>query len=144
VLKGDSVYIAGPIHGVEHDQLYREKLRHVLNEFEYEIIDPWQREKVEYSSTGDEWWRNVPSTYFIKRDLEDIDRCNTLIAYLPILSAGTCMELFYAKRKGKLIIVISSMKSLSPWIVYHTDLFFKTIEEFKLHLEENHELRPHI
>ena len=136
MLKGVRVYVAGPIHGVEHDQHYREKLRQVLNEFEYDVIDPWQREKVEYSSTGVEWWRNVPTTYFIKRDLDDIDRCNILIAYLPILSAGTCMELFYAKRSGKQTVVISNLESLSPWIVYHTDLFFKTIEEFQNYLEK--------
>lgn len=143
MLNGDVVYIAGPIHGVENDQHYREKLGQVLKEFEYDVIDPWQREKVEYSSHGEEWWENVPSMYFIKRDLEDIDRCNALIAYLPILSAGTCMELFYAKRKGKVTIIISNMKSLSPWIVYHTDQFFKTIEEFHNHLKENGGLSSH-
>jgi nucleoside 2-deoxyribosyltransferase len=142
-LKKGSVYLAGPIHGVEHDQHYRERLRQLLNTFEYDVIDPWEREKVEYSFTGEEWWRNVPSTYFIRRDLEDIDRCNVLIAFLPILSAGTCMELFYAKRKGKVTIVISNMESLSPWIIYHTDHFFKTIDEFQNHLEENHGLGFH-
>ena len=137
LLKGDTVYIAGPIHGVEHDQHYRDNLRQVLIEFECEVIDPWQREKVDYSLTGEDWWRNVPSTYFIKRDLEDIDRCNALIAFLPMLSAGTCMELFYAKHKGKATIVISNMESLSPWIIHHADLFFKNVEEFKKHLEKN-------
>lgn len=139
-MNSNSVYIAGPIHGVEHDQHYRERLRQVLIEFEYDVIDPWQREKFEYFSTGEEWWRNVPSTYFIKRDLEDIDRCNVLIAFLPTLSAGTCMELFYAKRKSKATIVISNIESLSPWIIHHTDQFFKTIEEFQNHLKENHGL----
>lgn len=139
-MKRSSVYLAGPIHGVEHDQHYREKLGQILNEFEYEVIDPWKREKVAYSFTGEEWWRNVPLTY-IQRDLEDIDRCNVLVAFLPILSAGTCMEMFYAKRKDKAVIVISDMESLSPWIVHHTDCFFKTIEEFRSHLKENHGLK---
>jgi len=38
---------------------------------------------------------------FIKRDLEDIEKCDVLIAYVPKLSAGTCVELFYAKMKRK-------------------------------------------
>ena len=136
-MKGGSVYLAGPIHGVEHNQHYRARLRRLFSEFEYDVIDPWEREKIEYSFTGEEWWRNVPSTYFIQRDLEDIDRCNVLIAFLPTLSAGTCMELFYAKRKGKATIVISNMESLSPWIIHHTDYFFETIEEFQSHLKKN-------
>jgi len=43
----------------------------------------------------------VPAADFIKRDLEDIEKCDVLIAYMPKLSAGTCMELFYAKMRGR-------------------------------------------
>ncbi len=43
----------------------------------------------------------VPAADFIKRDLEDIEKCDILIAYLPRLSAGTCMEFFYAKLERK-------------------------------------------
>jgi hypothetical protein len=40
-----------------------------------------------------------------------------MVVYVPKLSAGACMELFYAKRKGKKIIIVSEMDCLSPWIV---------------------------
>lgn len=69
----------------------------------------------------------VPPLDFIKRDLEDIERCDVLIAYLPRLSAGTCMELFYAKMKGKKTLCICRLKNPSPWIIVHSDIIIKGI-----------------
>jgi len=41
------------------------------------------------------------------------------------------MELFYAKRKGKRVIVVSKMDCLSPWIVVHSDAIVKSFEELE-------------
>lgn len=125
------VFISGPIQGMEHDQSYRDRLRAILQAHGYEPVDPWQREKVVYSPTGRDWWRNVPPQDFIGRDLEDIDRCEMLVAYLPRLSAGSCMELFYAKRRGKRTVVICGLEDPSPWIVHHSDVFLRSMEEFE-------------
>lgn len=73
----------------------------------------------------------VPPLDFIRRDLEDIERCNVLIAYMPRLSAGTCMELFYAKMKGKKTICICQLKNPSPWITAHSDITIKRIRELE-------------
>lgn len=132
---GRKVFISGPIQGMEQNQSYRNKLQEMLLRCGYEPLDPWQREKVLYSSAGRDWWRNVPPTDFIKRDLEDIDRCDLLVAYLPKLSAGTCMELFYAKRRGKKTVVICQIENPSPWIVTHSDVLLKTVEDLKKWLE---------
>ncbi|MEM2589527.1 MAG: hypothetical protein QXT44_07020, partial [Candidatus Bathyarchaeia archaeon] len=99
-MKGKA-FISGPIQGMEKRQGYREKIRRICIRCEYEPIDPWQREKVLYRGKEPNWWLKVPPLDFIKRDLEDIVKCDVLIAYMPKLSAGTCMELFYAKMKGK-------------------------------------------
>jgi nucleoside 2-deoxyribosyltransferase len=124
-------FISGPIQGMENEQSYREDIGKICVRLGYEKIDPWHREKVIY--TGDEpyWWTKVPAVDFVERDLRDIDECDVLIAYLPKLSAGTCMELFYAKRKGKLVITISGMDALSPWIVVHSDRVLRSIEELE-------------
>ena len=124
-----SVFISGPIQGMELDQSYRDRIREILLHHGYEPIDPWEREKVLYSWSGDEWWRKVPPPDFIRRDLEDIERCDILVAYLPRLSAGTCMELFYAKMKGKKVITICEIKDPSPWIVAHSDVMLRRIED---------------
>jgi len=125
------VFISGPILGMENNQSYRQKITQISEAAGFEIIDPWLREKVLYK--GDErcWWDKVPTFDFIQRDLDDADRCDVMVVYLPILSAGACMEMFYAKRKGKHVIVVSELKCLSPWIVFHSDSIIKSFSQLE-------------
>lgn len=116
---------------METEQGYREVISKICAQLGYEVIDPWLREKVIYRKEEPCWWKKVPVTDFVKRDLEDAERCDVMIVYLPRLSAGACMELFYAKRKGKKVIVVSEMDCLSPWIVVHSDAVVKRFEELE-------------
>mgnify|MGYP006266980927 CR=1 FL=1 len=125
------VFISGPIQGMEGNQSYRDAIRNICLRCGYEPVDPWEREKITYRGTEHGWWNKVPAADFIRRDLEDIERCDVLIAYLPRLSAGTCMELFYAKIKGKKTICVCQMKNSSPWITVHSDIILKRIEELE-------------
>jgi nucleoside 2-deoxyribosyltransferase len=124
-------FISGPIQGMETEQGYREVISKICAQLGYEVIDPWLREKVIYRKDEQCWWKKVPVSDFVKRDLEDAERCDVMIVYLPRLSAGACMELFYAKRKGKKVIVVSEMDCLSPWIVVHSDVVVKRFEELE-------------
>jgi nucleoside 2-deoxyribosyltransferase len=130
------VFIAGPILGMEKHQDYRLKISDILIRAGFEVIDPWNREKILYN--GDErcWWDKVPAFDFIQRDLDDADLCDIMVVYLPILSAGACMELFYAKRKGKKIIVVSEIDCLSPWIIAHSDRVVKSFDQLEDALKE--------
>jgi nucleoside 2-deoxyribosyltransferase len=125
------VFIAGPILGMETNQGYRQEITDILLRQGLDVIDPWKREKVLYN--GDErcWWDKVPTFDFIQRDLDDAKLCDVMVVYLPILSAGACMELFYAKRKGKKIIVVSEIECLSPWIVAHSDIVLKDFSQLE-------------
>ena len=116
---------------MEKNQGYRKTITEILERLGFDVIDPWNREKILYQ--GDErcWWDKVPTFDFIKRDLDDADRCDIMIVYLPILSAGACMEMFYAKRNGKKIIVVSEIECLSPWIVAHSDMIVKTFSQLE-------------
>ncbi len=125
------VFIAGPILGMETEQTYREAISDICVRLGFEVIDPWNREKVLYKGDESCWWDKVPAEAFVQRDLEDAERCDIMVVYLPKLSAGACMELFYAKKKGKKIIVVSEMNCLSPWIVVHSDLIVKRTEELE-------------
>jgi len=125
------VFISGPILGMETNQGYRGIITEICVTLGFEVIDPWRREKSLYKGGEEWWWPNVPAAGFVQRDLDDAERCDVMIVYLPKLSAGACMELFYAKRKGKKIIVVSEMKSLSPWIVIHSDAIVKRFEELE-------------
>jgi len=134
---GKKVFLSGPIQGMETRQSYRERLRRLLLRYGYEPIDPWQREKVLYRGPSDRWWSNVPTGDFVQRDLEDIERCDLLIAYLPRLSAGTCMELFYAKMKGKKTVTICHLKNPSPWLIAHSDVTLRNMRELEELLKKN-------
>jgi len=124
-----SVFISGPIIGAEKEQGYRETVRQICNRLGLEVIDPWRRERVLYNGDEQCWWSKVPAEGFVQRDLDDADRCDIMVVYLPKLSAGACMELFYAKRKGKKVIIISELPCISPWIVVHSDEIVKTFKE---------------
>jgi hypothetical protein len=125
------VFISGPILGMENNQDYRQKITSILLKTGFDVIDPWNREKILYKGNESCWWDKVPTFDFIQRDLDDAYRCDIMVVYLPKLSAGACMELFYAKRKGKKIVVVSEMKCLSPWIIAHSDLVIKDFNELE-------------
>ncbi len=125
------VFISGPIQGMESKQDYRQIIGGICARLNCEAIDPWLREKIIYRKDEPCWWNNVPAEDFVGRDLADIEKCDVLVAYLPRLSAGACMELFYAKRKGKKTVVVSDMACLSPWIVVHSDAIVKRFEELE-------------
>ena len=59
------------------------------------------------------------------------------------------MELFYAKRKGKKVVIVSEIKCLSPWIVAHADMIVKRLGELeealkhlRQKLENIYQLKP--
>jgi len=124
-------FISGPILGMENDQAYRDRIREICVKLGFEVIDPWRRERVLYKGDEQCWWSTVPVSGFVQRDLDDAEKCDVMIVYLPKLSAGACMELFYAKRKGKKVVVVSEMECLSPWIVVHSDVIVKRFEELE-------------
>ena len=124
-------FISGPIQGMETEQSYRDVIREICVHCGYEPVDPWEREKVIYKGIEPGWWMKVPAADFIRRDLEDIEKCDVLIAYLPKLSAGTCMELFYAKLKGKKTISICRIENPSPWIIVHSDVILESLNELE-------------
>ena len=125
------VFISGPIIGMEKQQDYRGAITEIATKLGFQVIDPWKRERVIYNGTEECWWDKVPTFDFVQRDLDDADRCDIMVVYLPILSAGACMEMFYAKRKGKKIVVVSEQKCLSPWIVFHSDAIIKNFSQLE-------------
>ena len=128
---GKKVFISGPILGMENEQEYRVTITEICNRLGLQVIDPWRREKILYKGNEHCWWTKCVPMDFVQRDLDDADRCDIMVVYMPKLSAGACMELFYAKRKGKKVIVVSGMECLSPWIAVHSDVIVKRFEELE-------------
>ena len=130
------VFISGPILGMENNQAYRTTITEICCRLGCEIIDPWLREKTIYGKDEPCWWNKVPPKDFVERDIRDIEKCDIIIAYLPRLSAGACMELFHAKRKGKKVVVVSDLTPLSPWITIHANRIVKHFEELGTALQQ--------
>ncbi len=132
-------YIAGPIQGLEEKQEYREVLAGLLQEYGFKPVDPWLREQAYYrgpaSGTGEAY-------KLVRRDLLDLQYCELMVAYMPELSAGVAMEIYYAKSKGKKVYLISPIGDLSPWLLAHVDKVFKTIRELEEFFGENPEFPP--
>jgi len=116
---------------METQQGYRKDIAEICSRLGFEVLDPWLREKVIYNRDEPRWWEKVPAEGFIQRDLDDTERCDVMVVYLPRLSAGACMELFYAKRKGKKVIVISEIPCVSPWVVLHSDIVLNSLDELE-------------
>jgi len=116
---------------MEKNQEYRRTITKIILNSGFEVIDPWLRERVLYKGDETCWWDKVPTFDFIQRDLDDADRCDVMVVFLPQLSAGACMEMFYAKRKGKKVVVVSEIACLSPWIIAHSDLLLKSFDELE-------------
>lgn len=116
---------------MEEEQSYSYVIRQICIRCGCEPVDPWQREKVIYKGTEPDWRIKVPPADFVRRDLEDIENCDVSIAYLLRLSAGTCMELFYAEPEGKRRVCICPTENLNPWIIVHSDMILESIEELE-------------
>ena len=128
---GKIVFISGPILGMENEQEYRGTITKICNRLGLQVIDPWRREKILYKGNEHCWWTKCVPMDFVQRDLDDADKCDIMVVYMPKLSAGACMEMFYAKRNGKKVIVVSGMECLSPWIAVHSDVIVKRFEELE-------------
>lgn len=121
------IFVSGPIQNMETEQDYRGAIHQICMRCGFDVVDPWEREKILYRGTETGWWDKVPAADFIRRDLEDIEKCYVLVAFLPQLSAGTCMELFYAKLRGKKTICICEIENPSPWITVHSDIMLRNM-----------------
>ena len=75
---------------------------------------------------GKETIAGIP-TQIVERDKRDIVTCDTILAKCDQPSWGTAMEIMFAWSLHKQIIVVTS--SMSPWIRYHADYVFPTLDE---------------
>ena len=63
----------------------------------------------------------------VHKDKTDIMYCDTLLAKCDFPSFGTAMEIMFAWSLQKQIIIVTN--SQSPWIRYHADHIFPTVDE---------------
>jgi nucleoside 2-deoxyribosyltransferase len=109
------VYLAGTYN--EHK--YRETIKRIYSDL-IECIDPF-----EYVD------QNTPGGDIVENDLNLIDSCDTLIAYITRPTFGTIMEIMYAGNNDKHVYIINPEKTYfnDPWLTYHSIKIFDNIND---------------
>lgn len=116
-----TVYLAGPIAGCSDGEAisWRDKACSHLEGAGYRVLDPMVRD---YRGCA------LEQPYkLVADDLADIDESDVVLANCWQKSVGTSMELFYAYRRSKRVIVAA--KQPSPWLVVHSTELYSSIDE---------------
>lgn len=112
------------------------------------------------SDTEHGWWRTRFKSFFVKKnvffiepefqrkpdisvvvqDKRNIDKCSILVAYMAVKTCGTTMEIMYAAQKNLNVYVIdpNGIVSDDPWIRYHSQIIFPTLNVCVYHILEQH------
>ncbi len=131
------IFFGGIIQGSRqgqdiHSQNYRDRVKSLIGNCypDIEIFDPVENHEnsVEYSD------EQAHSTFF--NHLKIIDTCDLMIAYLPLASMGTAIEMNRAYERNIPIISISPMTT--NWVIrLLAENNFETVEAFEKFINEN-------
>ncbi|MBI3590215.1 MAG: hypothetical protein HY094_02415 [Candidatus Melainabacteria bacterium] len=64
----------------------------------------------------------------VKHSLSLIDRADSLLANLTQINESVTMEMFYAHRQGKQVVVVGN-EPFSPWVMFHSEARFQKLRE---------------
>jgi hypothetical protein len=118
------LYLCGPING-KTDAECKGWRDWTKTHWQGSCLDPMRRD-----------YRDVPLTpglaeEIVNHDLQDINLSDALLVYFDGPSVGTSMEIFYAahvRAKPVFLINPGMQKSLSPWLVHHTQEVFGSLD----------------
>ncbi len=100
------VYLAGPPYAEE----YRRRAAALARDAGWDPVDPMRRD-FRGGTAGHE--REI-----VEGDLADIDQCDAVLAAFTHPDEGTAMEVWYAHRSGKPVVVYTGGTPPHPWTVY--------------------------
>ena len=127
------IYLSGSIKETEYRKEVKDKYSTI-----FEIKDPLedvekrinQKEldifrKIGFSASA----RDVVDK-IVEGDIELIKKCDCLVVFMNMYSAGTIMEIRIAYDLDIPVYIINPSRSMrkDPWIIYHTNLFFDSID----------------
>lgn len=124
-MSGKTVYLCGGINGLSDADAknWREAATAALAAAGFIVLDPMRRDF--RGVEGD----NVAE--IVEGDLLDIAGSDVLLVNASRPSWGTAMEVAYANQEGRtsLIVAFGAGPNPSPWLVYHCDRLFPTVDE---------------
>lgn len=120
------VYLAGPIRfSKDYGKTWRKELKEKYTQIEWK--DPLER--TDYSDEKILDYND--SIEIVESDLSLIDESDCLLVNWEeeVPTCGTPMEVRYAYSNNIPVVVKSSLDSISPWMIYHSDAVVDTFEE---------------
>lgn len=134
------IYLAHPRVTETHGGFFLFKLL-LEKEFpEWQFVNPF------HSPLTEEWYKSPTletAIKIIKKDLELIDECDIVLAYLPDMtfedeqnaSIGTAMEIFYTNYVlHKTVFALTPFNH--PWLLNFVDVICRNIEDLKTKLRK--------
>ena len=119
------IYLCGPINGRTDDECkdWRQKAKTFLATIG--TFDPMDRDY-----RGRETEEGI-AHQIVESDISDIRKSDALLVMYDKPSVGTAMEIRMAKAELRIpvYVVDVSNKPLSPWLIFHTDKIFSSVEE---------------
>ena len=120
------VIVCGP---VAYGNIQRIKeLQNFLRQNGFKVVDQFQQ-GMDYSDVKDFRDKRELAVSIVKNDLYNIKNCDVIIAICDQPSFGTAVEIYYAKKLGKKIVVFSEKSVASPWPIAFSDYIVKSREE---------------
>jgi nucleoside 2-deoxyribosyltransferase len=115
------IYLAGPMFQTTDDEckVWRDDAINRLAG--HEIFNPMIRD---YREGADGHIAEI-----VEEDKADIDTCDMLLVNHTRASVGTSMEILYAWERGKRILTVVHSDEISPWLKYHSERIFKSVDE---------------
>ena len=122
-----TIYLAGPMDGRTEEERkgWRREIKTALSPY-FEFEDPTDREFLSKHKHFDE------INKIVEGDKDAIDKSDFVVAHCDRPSVGTSMEIFYAWNQGKSVYTyIPPGVPISPWISYHSELVYDSLEELQ-------------
>jgi nucleoside 2-deoxyribosyltransferase len=117
------VYLAGPINGCD-DATAKDWREYAKARLLCETLDPMRRD-----FRGREHEPGIADE-IVEGDKKDIDDSYALLVNASVPSTGTSMEVLYAWERSKVVVsVYTSDRPPSPWLAYHSDAVFGSLDE---------------
>lgn len=123
-MKISKVYVAGRMTGMKGPSArWRASWKKKLEDAGISVWDP----QLDGKETGDTMVKTI-----VNRDIRRILTSDAIIVYGKHPSWGTAMEMVYARLFGSMVITIlpEDLKHISPWITYHSNMIFPSLESF--------------
>lgn len=121
-----TIYLSGAIDGISDEEIHgwREHARKLLWSW-FKISDPSTPLKV-----------GQPDADIVACDLIEIENSDIILVRAHKPSWGTAMEIFYAHRAGKRVIVfgVEDKDKMSFWLRHHSHEVYRTLDEAASHI----------